>query len=105
MKTIGLQNLVTSSATATVAAPAETVVANAVDEANGNAGIGVGPSGNAVLDVNGGDTRGLHLHPRSIPGAPTSETWSKGTMILDSAGNLFICTAPGTPGTWKKVGN
>jgi len=58
----------------------------------------------AALDVNGGDTRGLLLRTRSSLGAPTTGTWSKGTMILDSAADLFICTAPGTPGTWIKVG-
>ena len=93
-----------STAAVAVAVPVQTVVANAVDELNGKAGIGVAPSGSAVLDVNGGDTRGLRLRPRSTPGAPTAGAWSKGTIILDSAADLFICTAPGTPGTWKKVG-
>jgi len=104
LKTTGLQTFVNSSATAAAAAPTLTVLSNAVDEVIGSAGIGVAPAANAAADVNGGDTRGLHLHPRSTSGAPTTGTWSTGTLILDSAGNLFICKAPGTPGTWKKVG-
>jgi len=104
IKTIGLQTFVNSTATAAVAAPTQTVVANAVDESLGTAGVGVVSGGNALLDVNGGDTRGLRLRARSTPGAPTAGIWSKGTIILDSAANLFICTAAGTPGTWKKVG-
>jgi len=71
----------------------------------GKAGIGAAPALNAVLDINGGDTRGLRLRPRSTPGAPDTGTWHTGTIILDSAGDLFICTAPGSPGTWVKVGN
>jgi hypothetical protein len=105
IKTTGLQTFVNSSATGAAAAPTLTVVGNAVDELNGKAGIGVAPAGNAVIDVNGGDTRGLRLRARSTHGSPATGTWSKGTLILDSAGDLFICTAPGSPGTWKKVGN
>jgi hypothetical protein len=105
IKTNGLQTFVDSTANAAVAAPAQTVVANAVDELNGNAGIGVAPSGNAVIDVNGGDTRGFHLRPRSTPGFPTTGTWSQGTIILESVGDLFICKTAGSPGTWVKVGN
>jgi hypothetical protein len=105
MKTIGLESFLNSSGTAAVAAPAQTVGGNAVEEMLGKAGVGVAPAGNAVLDINGGETRGLRLRPRSTTGAPKAGAWNMGTMILDSAGNLFICTAPGTPGTWKKVGN
>jgi len=104
IKTIGLQTFVNSTATAAVAAPTQAVVANAVDEVNGKAGVGVVPAGSALLDVNGGDTRGLRLRPRSTLGAPATGTWRKGTLILDSAADLFICTVPGTPGTWKKIG-
>ena len=104
IKTTGLQTFVNSTAAAAVAVPVQTVVANAMDELNGKAGIGVAPAGSAVPDVNGGDSRGLHLHSRSTLGAPKTGTWNKGTLILDSGANLYICTAPGTPGTWKKVG-
>jgi len=65
IKTTGLQTFVNSAATSIVSAPTQTVVANALEELNGKAGIGAAPSGNSVIDVNGGDTRGLRLHPRS----------------------------------------
>jgi hypothetical protein len=109
MKTFGLQSFTNSSTTTTgVTAPALTVSGNAVDELLGKAGIGVAPAGNAALDINGGDTRGLRLRVRTTAGPPVTGTWSKGTMILDKDGNLYICTAAsptGTAaGTWKKVG-
>jgi hypothetical protein len=104
IKTVGLKTFTNSTTTSLADVPTQTVAANAVDESLGNVGIGVVPGANAILDVNGGDTRGLRLRARSTPGAPTTGTWSKGAIILDSAANLFICTAPGTPGTWKKVG-
>jgi cyclophilin family peptidyl-prolyl cis-trans isomerase len=108
IKASGLETFVNSTATAVAAVPALTVSGNAVDELIGNAGIGVAPAGNAALDINGGDTRGLRLRVRTTAGPPTTGTWSKGTMILDKDGNLYICIADspiGTPaGTWKKVG-
>ena len=74
-------------------------------EGGGNAfGCEIDAQGRVFSGHNGGDTRGLRLRLRSTPGAPTTGAWSKGTMILDSAADLFICTAAGTPGTWKKVG-
>jgi len=106
LKTIGLQTFVNSTATTPfVDAPTQTIAGNAVDEWKGKVGVGAEPGASAVVDVNGGNTRGLRLRPRSTGGAPTTGKWSQGTIILDSAANLFICTAAGTPGTWKKVGN
>jgi hypothetical protein len=106
LKTIGLQTFVNSTATtAFVETPTQTIAGNAVDEWKGNAGVGAEPGVSAVMDVNGGNTRGLRLRPRSKAGAPTGGAWSKGTIILDSAGNLFICKTAGTPGTWLKIGN
>ena len=104
IKTTGLQTFANSAATAAVTVPAQTLAGNAVNEMLRKAGVGIAPSGSALIEVNGGDTRGLRLRPRSTPGAPTTGKWSKGTIILDSAAKLFICTAGGTPGTWKKVG-
>jgi hypothetical protein len=43
------------------------------------------------------------LIPASTAGHPTSGSHSLGELYLDSAGALFLCTASGTPGTWKKV--
>ena len=33
-------------------------------------------------------------------GAPTSGTWGAGDWVVDDYGNVWICTAAGTPGTW-----
>jgi len=77
----------------------------AINPTSGNLGLGTtSPANDAILDLNPGDSRGLRLRPRSTSGAPTSGTWSKGTMIVDADGVLWICTADGTPGTWQKVG-
>jgi hypothetical protein len=45
----------------------------------------------------------LRLAPKATAGKPTSGSHLKGEFYLDSKGSLFICTANGTPGTWKKV--
>jgi hypothetical protein len=36
-------------------------------------------------------------------GAPTSGTWIANTVAVDTAGNLWVCTTSGTPGTWAQV--
>lgn len=40
------------------------------------------------------------LYRRSSPGAPTTGSWTLGTLVLDSLGVLWYCTSSGTPGTW-----
>lgn len=76
-----------------------------VINAAGRMGVGTNaPSSDAAIDVNGGNTQGLRIRPRTSPGAPSSGTWSVGTMIVDSNGSLYICTASGAPGSWQKVG-
>jgi hypothetical protein len=37
-------------------------------------------------------------------GAPTSGTFETGDFVVDVTGKLFICTSPGTPGTWVQPG-
>jgi hypothetical protein len=36
-------------------------------------------------------------------GAPASGTFAAGEQIRDAGGNLFICVAGGSPGTWVKA--
>ena len=36
-------------------------------------------------------------------GAPTVGTYGAGEQIRDAAGDMYICIANGTPGTWRKV--
>jgi hypothetical protein len=45
----------------------------------------------------------LLLQPKTTAGRPTSGTHVKGEIYLDSAGTVFVCTAGGTPGTWRRV--
>ncbi len=52
-------------------------------------------------DANSGlVTSALAIVPTGTTGAPASGTWIAGTIIIDSAGVLWKCTASGTPGTW-----
>lgn len=37
-------------------------------------------------------------------GAPTTGTFSTGDFVIDQSGSVWVCTAGGTPGTWKQAG-
>jgi hypothetical protein len=56
----------------------------------------------------GGEFKGGKAQLRLAPadgtatGKPTTGTHSKGEIYMDSAGTLFVCTADGTPGTWRR---
>jgi hypothetical protein len=77
-----------------------------VVDPNGSFGIGTNTiSTDAVLDINGGDAKGLRIRPRSTTGAPTTGTWNPGTIIVDNQGALYVCVIAGTPGIWNKVGS
>jgi hypothetical protein len=45
----------------------------------------------------------LKLEPKATIGKPASGSHSKGEIYMDSKGSLFVCSASGTPGTWRKV--
>jgi hypothetical protein len=45
----------------------------------------------------------LRLVPTDSAGKPTTGTHQKGEIYMDSATTLFVCTASGTPGKWRKV--
>lgn len=36
-------------------------------------------------------------------GAPSTGTWAAGQFVIDKTGAIWVCTAGGTPGTWKTV--
>jgi hypothetical protein len=36
-------------------------------------------------------------------GPPASGAHLRGELVVDSAGNLYLCTADGTPGTWVRL--
>lgn len=85
-------------------APGQLYAGNLVAQNGSGVGIAtIAPASDAVLDVNGGDSKGFRVRPRSTIGAPTSGSWSIGTIIVDASGTPFICTTSGTPGTWKRA--
>ncbi len=45
----------------------------------------------------------LLLTPFGSGGRPTNGTHTTGEIFMDPNGNLFVCTAAGSPGTWKQV--
>ena len=73
--------------------------------ANGTGVLATGGSSGLGADLQGGKAP-LRLRPAAAPGAPqaASGTHDAGELYVDSAGQLFICTVAGTPGTWVKVG-
>jgi hypothetical protein len=44
----------------------------------------------------------LRIVPKTTVGKPTTGAQTKGEIYMDSAGTLFVCTANGTPGTWRR---
>jgi hypothetical protein len=76
-------------------------------------GIGVQGQGN-VIGVKGESTNGYGGHfsgaiaqvkllPKSNAGRPTTGAHQQGELFLDKSAALFVCTASGTPGTWRRV--
>ena len=77
-----------------------------------NTGVGVlGEGRNGIHGTANGGYGGqfeggsaqLRLVPTGSAGKPTTGIHQKGEIYVDSAANLFVCTANGTPGTWKKI--
>jgi len=75
---------------------------------------GIGVQGRGFIGVQGESTSGyggqfvggkaqLWLKPGSGAGKPTTGAHSKGELYMDSAAKLFVCTASGTPGTWRRI--
>jgi hypothetical protein len=94
-----------STTVASAAAPTQVFAGNLIGQNGSSVGIATNsPAADAAVDVNGGDSKGFRVRPRSTRGAPTAGTWSAGTMIVDSTGSLYICTSAGAPGSWQKVG-
>lgn len=77
------------------------------------AGTGVYASsdtGNAVfafassgVALNAAGTGRIAQNIQGSAGAPTSGTYSIGEQIRDNNGEMWICTASGSPGTWARV--
>ena len=55
------------------------------------------------VDLSAGYSGRLLQKPQATAGAPTSGTFAAGESVRDAAGDMWLCTAAGTPGTWHKV--
>ncbi len=77
---------------------------NAGMRAASSSGAGINATSSSGLGGQFSGGRGaINLVPKSTAGAPTSGAHSRGDLVVDSAGALFICITSGTPGTWRKV--
>ncbi|HJQ08017.1 MAG TPA: right-handed parallel beta-helix repeat-containing protein [Candidatus Saccharimonadales bacterium] len=57
------------------------------------------PPGASALTT--GATAATRYAGGTVSGAPSSGTFLLGDFVIDQTGNIWICTAAGTPGTWK----
>src|SRR5215208_616061 len=81
---------------------------NPVDDGDGINGVATNASGvrGSSNSLYGGLFQGgkapLKLQPSHTGGRPTTGQHTKGELFMDSGGALFVCTADGTPGTWRR---
>jgi len=68
-----------------------------------SSGYGVIGSSSTGIDLATAGTGRILQGSYGGTGAPSSGTHSKGESVRDDNGDLYICVAFGTPGTWKKV--
>ncbi len=68
-----------------------------------DAGVAVQGNSGTGIALNAGGSGRLASIPMLSVGAPTDGAYSAGEQIRDAGGNLFICVAGGSPGTWLKV--
>jgi hypothetical protein len=68
-----------------------------------DAGVAVEGGSGTGVDLAAGGAGRLASIPQLAVGAPTDGTYAAGEQIRDAGGNLFICVAGGSPGTWLKV--
>jgi hypothetical protein len=88
------------------------VVADAADWAVEGSSGQVGVLGSGFIGVTGtgdiggffsGNMAALSLQPQVGSGAPASGDHSKGDLLVDASGVMYLCVADGNPGTWIKV--
>jgi hypothetical protein len=75
------------------------------DGVSGVSTDGVGVRGRSTSFYGGhfqGGKAPLVLVPASTAGRPTTGQHTRGELFMDSGGELFVCTAAGTPGTWRR---
>lgn len=82
--------------------PAATAPAVRASAAGSGAGIDA-TSGKGIGGTFSGARAAVRLVPTTTTGSPSSGAHSRGELIVDAAGAMFVCTSSGTPGTWRKV--
>jgi hypothetical protein len=50
-----------------------------------------------------GATAPIRMQWGTTNGAPTTGAHKRGELFVDAQGQLFLCVADGTPGSWKHV--
>jgi hypothetical protein len=73
--------------------------------AGGTPGTWVSASGGSFAGLGGdlinGNSAAVFRGRVTFEGPPTSGTWTTGDWVIDNVGHVQLCTAGGTPGTWK----
>jgi hypothetical protein len=79
-------------------------ISNAADKSSSNAQAFAGNvTAPAVVSVGlTGATASSRYAGATTSGAPTTGTFAKGDFVVDQTGLIWVCSAPGTPGTWVK---
>ena len=64
-----------------------------------------GESTNGIGGAFVGGRSPLYLSPAGTAGPPSSSgvVHSQGEIYVDQKGSVFVCTASGSPGTWRQV--
>jgi hypothetical protein len=71
-----------------------------------SSGSGNGVEGISASGVGGffaGGAAALHLVPALTAGHPRTGSHLRGDVVMDRLGTLWICTATGMPGTWRRI--
>jgi len=68
-----------------------------------DAGYGVLAASTTGIDIFASGGGRLQQSLRTAAGAPATGSFATGEQIRDNLGDLYICVAGGSPGTWKKV--
>jgi hypothetical protein len=72
-------------------------------QSNGSADGVEGLSARGVGGFFAGGAAALHLVPAHTAGHPTAGSHLRGDLLIDHTGTLWLCTATGTPGTWRRI--
>lgn len=71
--------------------------------ANSDTGAALYATSASGVAVKAAGSGRIAQNPQSTAGAPTSGSYSLGEMIRDSNGEMWICLASGSPGTWVRL--